>query len=46
MPIVKTGSPDATIPARSRANPSVTKAASPLLRIAPAARSPITAVPV
>ena len=33
-------------PARSRASPSVTKAATPLLRIAPAARSPITAVPV
>jgi len=46
IPIAKTGSPDATIPARSRARPSVTKAATPLLRIAPAARSPITAVPV
>ena len=45
-PMANSGSPVATIPARSRASPSVTKAATPLLRIIPAARSPITAVAV
>ena len=44
MPAAKVGRPVATMPARSRASPSVTKAATPLLRISPMTMSPITAV--
>ena len=46
IPAAKSGSPAATMPARSRATPSVTEAATPLFFIIPATRSPITAVAV